>query len=137
MYYYQVLLWNLQQEQLLVLWSTSFLQYLHYLFRGDFPTLGLDAFNTTAEINALRDILLYHVIPGQVLDRDLTASSVAKVFTGNFITVVASGNTSVIRDTTTNTTDAGITATNILATNGVAHVINQVFVPLSAFNILH
>jgi uncharacterized surface protein with fasciclin (FAS1) repeats len=107
------------------------------LFGGDFPTLGLDAFNTTAEINALRDILLYHVVPGQVLASDLTAGSVATAFTGNSITVVASGNTFVIRDTTTNTTDAGITATNILATNGVAHVINQVLVPLSAFNILH
>ncbi len=107
------------------------------LFGGDFPTLGLDAFNTTAEINALRDILLYHVVPGQVLASDLRAGSVATAFTGNSVTVVASGNTFVIRDTTPNTTDASITATNILATNGVAHVINQVLVPLSAFNILH
>lgn len=91
-----------------------------------FPYLGLRCFYTTAEINALRDILLHHVMPGQVLDSDLTAGSVAKVFTGNFITVVASGNTSVIRDTRTNIAYAGITATNILATNGVAHIINQV-----------
>ncbi|MDP5230093.1 MAG: fasciclin domain-containing protein [Cellulophaga sp.] len=113
-------------------------------FRALFRILGQDfvnremaAFDTTERIDALRDLLLYHVVAGQVLASDLRAGSVPTAFTGNSFTVVASGNSFVIRDTTSASADAGIVATNILATNGVAHVINQVLVPLSSFGPLH
>ncbi len=115
--------------------NDAFVAFLNFL-GGDFPTLGLDAFNTTAEIDALRNILLYHVITSEVKAGDLSAGSVATAFAQNSITIVASGNTFVVRDTTTGNTDAGITGTDILATNGVAHTINQVLVPASVLSAL-
>ena len=66
----------------------------------------------------------------------MAAGTVATAFAQNSITVVASGNTFVIRDTTNGNTDAGITWTDILATNGVAHTINQVLVPASVLSAL-
>ena len=103
----------------------------------DFVNRKMAAFDTPARISALKDLLLYHVVAGQVLAADLRAGSVPTAFTGNSFTVVASGNSFVIRDTTSASADAGIVATNILATNGVAHVINQVLVPASSFGPLH
>ena len=115
--------------------NDAFVAFLNFL-GGDFPTLGLDAFDTTAEIDALRNILLYHVIPSEVRAGDLSAGSVATAFAENSITVVASGNTFVLRDTADGNTHAGITGTDILATNGVAHTINQVLVPASVLSAL-
>ncbi|WP_197056898.1 fasciclin domain-containing protein [Cellulophaga sp. Hel_I_12] len=110
---------------------------LYRILGQDFVNRGMAAFDTPERINALRNLLLYHVVPGQVLANQLSAGSVPTAFTGNSFTVVASGNSFVIRDTTSASADAGIVATNILATNGVAHVINQVLVPLSSFGPLH
>lgn len=93
---------------------------------------SIDDFDTDAEIALLRSILLYHVVPSQVLEADLAAGDVETAFTGNSIEVIASGDTFVIGDASM--TDANIAATDVLATNGVAHVIDKVLLPQAALD---
>jgi len=93
---------------------------------------SLDDFDTTEEIALLKNILLYHVVPAKVLAADLAAGDVDTALTDNSISVIASGDTYVIGDASD--TDAGITGTDIMATNGVAHTINKVLLPQEAID---
>ncbi|PRX55500.1 fasciclin domain-containing protein [Flagellimonas meridianipacifica] len=93
---------------------------------------SLDDFDTEEEIDLLRNILLYHVIPAQVLEADLAAGDVGTAFAGNSISVIASGDTFVIGDASD--VDANITDTDILASNGVAHTIDKVLLPQAALD---
>jgi len=76
----------------------------------------------------LTNVLLYHVVPGRVFSTDLpnvsgevaTANSAAKV------TFNLSGGAKVIGKSSGN---SNITSANILATNGVIHVIDKVLLP--------
>lgn len=93
---------------------------------------GLDDFESETEIGLLRDILLYHVIPARVLAADLAPTSVTTALMGNSLEVIASGNTFVIGDASG--VDANITATDIMASNGVAHTIDKVLLPQAAID---
>jgi uncharacterized surface protein with fasciclin (FAS1) repeats len=91
---------------------------------------SLDDFDTEGEIALLTDILLYHVAPGDIRAADLAEGTVPTALEGNALTVIASGDTFVIGDATDN--PAGITGTDFLASNGVAHTIDKVLLPPSA-----
>ncbi len=93
---------------------------------------GLDDFDTEAELNLLKDILLYHVLPTKVLAADLAPGEVATALVDNKLEVIASNNTFVIGDASG--VDANITATDIMASNGVAHTIDKVLLPQSAID---
>ena len=104
-------------------------------FTGLLMALGddynsLDDFDTEEEIALLKDILLFHVIPAKVLAADLAEGEVATALTENSIEIIAEGETFVIGDASD--TNATITGTDIMATNGVAHTINKVLLPQSA-----
>jgi len=88
---------------------------------------GLDSFDSEFRIGLLRDILLYHVVPGQVMAGDLAAGEVPTLLADNFIEVVPSGNGFVLQDVTG--FDATILATDIEANNGVVHIINRILIP--------
>ena len=70
---------------------------------------------------ALRNILLYHVVPGQLLAADVLSSSTLTAANGGTLTISAAGGPHV--------NDAAITATDIRARNGVIHVIDTVMIP--------
>jgi uncharacterized surface protein with fasciclin (FAS1) repeats len=67
-------------------------------------------------------ILTYHVIPGQVLSRDLKPGEVQSL-EGSPILIKIDGKNSVMVD------DAKVTQTDIKASNGVIHVIDKVILP--------
>ena len=91
---------------------------------------SLDDFDTEEELALLTNILLYHVVPAQVLAADLSEGSVATALMDNSIEVIASEETFVIGDASE--TNANITGTDILASNGVAHTIDKVLLPQEA-----
>ncbi|WP_350292316.1 fasciclin domain-containing protein [uncultured Croceitalea sp.] len=108
-------------------------------FTGLLMALGddynsLDDFDTDEEIALLRDILLFHVIPAKVLAADLAEGEVETALADNSIKIIAEGDTFVIGDASD--TNATITGTDIMATNGVAHTINKVLLPQSAIDFL-
>ncbi|MCB1043446.1 MAG: fasciclin domain-containing protein [Acidobacteria bacterium] len=70
---------------------------------------------------ALTQILLYHVVPGRQLAADVVSSNRISTLEGNTLAVTLSGGVFV--------NDAQVTATDILATNGVIHVIDKVLLP--------
>ncbi len=79
------------------------------------------------EITLLKNILLYHVIPAEVYAADLSESTVATAYEGNNISIVSSGDAFVIEDATGETSN--IIAADVMASNGVAHVIDRVLLP--------
>jgi uncharacterized surface protein with fasciclin (FAS1) repeats len=93
---------------------------------------SLDDFDTDEEMMLLKDILLYHVLATEVKAADLSEGSVATALAENLIDVIASGDTFVIGDASD--TNANITGTDIMASNGVAHTIDKVLLPQSAID---
>jgi transforming growth factor-beta-induced protein len=88
-------------------------------FQALFAKLGISGLNDlTAE--QLVPILKYHVVSGNVRSNQLTAGSVATL-NGNF-NVTLSPSPSI-------NTSSDILATDVQATNGVIHVIDEVLVP--------
>ncbi|PNW29913.1 fasciclin domain-containing protein [Formosa algae] len=88
---------------------------------------SLDDFDTDEEMALLKNILLYHVIPSEIYAADLTETSVETAYAGNNVSVVASGSSFVIQDATGE--NANILAADVMASNGVAHVIDRVLLP--------
>lgn len=70
----------------------------------------------------LTQILLYHVVPGSVMAKDVVKLRSAKTAQGTSVAIkVASGNVMVDK--------AKVIKTDIAATNGVIHVIDTVIIP--------
>jgi transforming growth factor-beta-induced protein len=71
---------------------------------------------------ALTDVLLYHVVSGQALSTSLSDGQVITTLLGQDVTVTINMDGVFIND-------AEVTNADILATNGVVHVIDAVLVP--------
>jgi uncharacterized surface protein with fasciclin (FAS1) repeats len=76
------------------------------------------------DIPALTEILLYHVIPGKVMAADVSDGLMAATLQGSKVDFSVSAGSVKIND-------ANIVATDIEASNGVIHVIDQVILPPS------
>lgn len=82
---------------------------------------------------ALTQVLLHHVVSGNVQSGDLTpnGNTVAKSLQGDNLTITlpgTGGNIANMKDGAGNT-DIGIVAVNVQAANGVIHAINKVLLP--------
>jgi uncharacterized surface protein with fasciclin (FAS1) repeats len=78
--------------------------------------------NLLADPDQLRQILLYHVVPGTVMAADVVNLNSATTAQGSDIEITA-GNGKVMVN------NATVTATDIAASNGVIHVIDTVILP--------
>lgn len=84
------------------------------------PDGVLDALLLPENQATLAKILTYHVLPAQVMAADVTAGEVPTV-EGQSITIATDGGVTV--------NDANVTTTDVMASNGVIHVIDAVLVP--------
>lgn len=73
-------------------------------------------------IDTLRSILTYHVLPGKVMSSDLTQGLTASTVQGDNVTLTHTNNAWYINS-------AKIIATDLEAKNGVVHVIDSVIMP--------
>ncbi|HEK20777.1 MAG: beta-Ig-H3/fasciclin [Mucilaginibacter sp.] len=94
-----------------------------------FQAAGFASINAiqTADPNTLANILTYHVIAGRILSTDLTDGAMPQTLNGGKVTISISGGAKVKGNK--NSTAANITAADVIATNGVVHVIDQVLLP--------
>ena len=90
-----------------------------------FPTIN--AINA-ADPNVLTGILTYHVVPGRVFSSDLVNGAQPGTANGGKLTIGITGEAATVKGNT-NTAASNITAANIMATNGVIHVIDRVLLP--------
>ena len=77
-----------------------------------------------ADIPALKNILLYHVVPGKVMAADVVKVDSAKTALGEAINVKVDGDKVMVNN-------AQVIKTDIKASNGVIHVIDTVILPPS------
>ena len=84
--------------------------------------IDLDAFTTDEEIAALTDILLYHVYSGAVYAADVTDGLTVAMVNGDDASFTVTDGTVMIGDAT-------VTAADVMASNGVIHVIDKVLMP--------
>jgi uncharacterized surface protein with fasciclin (FAS1) repeats len=70
---------------------------------------------------ALAEVLTYHVVPGKVLAADIVMLSWANTVQGQSVNISVSGGVHI--------DGAHLTATDIIASNGVIHVIDAVILP--------
>ncbi|MCS7190056.1 MAG: fasciclin domain-containing protein [Fimbriimonadales bacterium] len=84
------------------------------------PKAQVDALLKDKE--ALRQVLLYHVVAGKVMSKDVVKLRSAKTLQGQNITIRVQRNTVRIND-------AKVVKADIECTNGVIHVIDKVILP--------
>lgn len=84
------------------------------------PAGLVDALLLPENKDALTQILTYHVVAGQVMAADVVAGDVPTV-QGTNLTITTDGGVKIF--------DANVVQTDVMASNGVIHVIDQVLVP--------
>ena len=70
----------------------------------------------------LKAVLLYHVVPGKVTAADVTKLSSAKTLGGKSVRIRVAGSNVFVNT-------AKVTTPDVMATNGVIHVVNRVLIP--------
>ncbi|OIN57514.1 fasciclin domain-containing protein [Arsenicibacter rosenii] len=94
-----------------------------------FLAAGLDAAAIQQATPAqLTTILTYHAVPGRVFATNLASGTVTTLQSGT-VTVNVGANTVSILGAGNNGTAANVTRANVMATNGVIHVIDRVLLP--------
>ncbi|MGB1692254.1 MAG: fasciclin domain-containing protein, partial [Candidatus Thalassarchaeaceae archaeon] len=80
--------------------------------------IDLDSFNTDDEIATLVDILTYHVLAGAVNSSQVTDGMTATMLNGDDVIFSVTDGTVMIGDATVTTAD-------VMASNGIIHVIDK------------
>ncbi len=97
-------------------------------FEALYTTLGVDGVDEIA-VETLQAVLLYHVISGEPVfstDLDLLENGQAETLGG---TITIDLDNLTIADNADGNQDASIVTTDVIATNGVIHAIDQVLLP--------
>ena len=89
--------------------------------------LGVTKAQLLADKALLTPVLTYHVLPGKVLKADVPAGKAITTVQGGIFKVDVMGSDLVITDGRNRTSK--ITATDLVATNGVIHVVDKVILP--------
>ena len=98
-------------------------------FNDLYTLLEVDGVDDIA-VETLRNVLLYHVVPARVFSTDLTnGAMVDPALEGMTTFTVNLGDAVTITDGNADTMDAEVTGFNVLATNGVIHIIDKVILP--------
>ena len=89
-----------------------------------FAAAGIDlsTFDTDEENATLSDILLYHVVSGAVASSDVTDGMSAEALNGDDLTFTVSDGSVMVNDAT-------VTSADVMASNGIIHVIDKVLMP--------
>ncbi|MDJ0877231.1 MAG: fasciclin domain-containing protein, partial [Halieaceae bacterium] len=91
-----------------------------------FAKLGTDTINDLlADTDTLSDILLYHVIVGQEVESAAAvalAGSMVEMANGDSVTLSVTSGTLFVND-------SRVIAIDVVANNGIAHVIDTVLIP--------
>ena len=89
-----------------------------------FAAAGIDlsTFDTDEENATLSDILLYHVVSGSVAASDVTDGTSAEALNGDDLSFTVSDGSVMVNDATVTTAD-------VMASNGIIHVIDMVLMP--------
>ena len=82
----------------------------------------MSAFDTDEENATLSDILLYHVVSGEVTASDVTDGLTAEALNGDDLSFTVTNGVVVVNDAT-------VTSADVMASNGVIHVIDKVLMP--------
>ncbi|MEM8765228.1 MAG: fasciclin domain-containing protein [Bacteroidota bacterium] len=89
---------------------------------------SLEDIDLSFEIDLLRQVLSYHVVPGAITSSDLMQGPVPTLLEGDGFTVIADGAGFVLQDGLAGL-DANLLLTDIPASNGVIHTIDRILVP--------
>jgi uncharacterized surface protein with fasciclin (FAS1) repeats len=93
-------------------------------FAAALTELGLTKAQLLANTALLTKVLTYHVVPGRVLKADVPVGTAITTLQGETFTVDAS-----LAITDRRSRKAAITGTDVLAINGVVHIIDKVILP--------
>ena len=89
-----------------------------------FAAAGIDlsTFDTDEENATLSDILLYHVVAGTVASSDVTDGMSAEALNGDALSFTVADDSVMVNDAT-------VTSADVMASNGIIHVIDKVLMP--------
>ncbi|MDX1616710.1 MAG: fasciclin domain-containing protein [Candidatus Promineifilaceae bacterium] len=79
--------------------------------------------------DALANVLLYHVAPGDRDAGEVAGSEQIRMFNGDFVGVYMDGGNVFLTDNADFSADAKVIVPNVGAANGIIHAIDQVLVP--------
>jgi len=102
-----------------------------------FDVLGPDytsiaSFDTEEELELLTNILLYHVVAGKITSADLEAGTLTTLSEKELEVISVIGSDNFTIGDATNDVNANITTPDVLARNGVAHIVDKVLLPQTA-----
>ncbi|MRX63799.1 fasciclin domain-containing protein [Maribacter luteus] len=98
---------------------------------------GIASFDTEEELELLTEILLYHVLAGKVVSGDLEAGTVTTASENDIEIISVVGTENFVIGDATNDVNANITTPDVLARNGVAHIIDKVLLPKNAIDFIN
>ncbi|MBS9463745.1 fasciclin domain-containing protein [Flagellimonas sp. 389] len=88
---------------------------------------SFDDFDNFLELQILKQILLYHVVSGNITSNELSPGTVPTLLENENIEVIASNDTFVIGDASD--IDANLEEIDKEASNGVVHIIDKILIP--------